>query len=179
MTVKMKRLPLLGLLGLTALLASCGGGSAYVPTTPASCSLPLQYTNTATSNGIAIPESTNWSQINTEVNRSISSCGLQRIDKLTVALCLQHTDITELRAQLVSSNNSTVSLALQSASQTSACPGLDNDTRSLLLTTTLQGSSLNNTNQANGLWLVQVRDFVPGYASGSFIGWSLQLDGVL
>ncbi len=171
------KLPLTsGLLCLTTLLSSCGGGgSSYVPTTPASCTLTLQYANALNNSGISILESTDWTRSNTEVSRSLS-CGLQRIQKLSVELCLQHADSSELRARLVAPDSSTQTLPLENATRTTHCLG--QDSTSYLLDLTIENPAFANLTQASGQWLVQVRDVVSGYGNGTLIGWSLKLEGL-
>lgn len=165
-----------GWLATTVLLASCGGGgSPYTPTTPASCSLALQYANASNNSGIAIAQSDDWTRINTEVRRSLS-CDLQRIQKWSVELCLMHPASDELHARLVSPDDSTVNLPLETAIRTTSCMG--QDASHYLLSLTQENGTSANLTQSTGSWLIQVRDTVPGFGSGTLVGWSLRLEGL-
>lgn len=159
-----------------ASLCACGGGggnSAYVPTTPDQCTLGLAYADGGNS-GIAIRESTDWHPQTNEVARTFSpSCPLQKIERIQVEMCVSHTELDELKAQLLAPDNTRIDLPRSSPSGT--CLGTS---APALITVVVNGDLLANAAPIQGSWRVQLRDQRPGYGSGTFIGWSLQLIGV-
>lgn len=174
----MKSILTLCLTGIAALLTACGGGSsAYVSTTPDTCTLQLSYIDVIHSSGVLVPESNppNWSLSGVDVTRNLS-CAIQRIQQVKVGLCLEVPDNPKLEARLVAPDQSYIALDLTSATSTTGCTGLV--TTGNLLTVTLAGTALSNPAQANGNWLVQVRDNTPDATDSTLVGWSLQLDGV-
>jgi hypothetical protein len=166
------RLACVGLAGILV-LAGCGGGS---PSTEGSlskevstavCELPLAYADGLSSgNRIASMAQT--------VNRQFNPCAIQRIQTLTVGVCLAHPDTNELVTQLVFPNGTPQSLSLQSASNT--CPGLIGGQ---LFQTTLTSNNLQSLQSLTGNWSLKVSDNNPITTTiGSLVGWSLRAEGL-
>ena len=166
------RLPCVGLASILV-LAGCGGGS---PSTEGStskevsihvCELPLAYADGLNSgNRIASMAQT--------VNRQFNPCAIQRIQALTVGVCLAHPDTNELVTQLVFPNGTPQSLSLQSASST--CPGLIGGQ---LFQTTLTSNNLQSLQSLTGNWSVKVSDNNPITTTiGTLVGWSLRAEGL-
>lgn len=172
----MKALVRLVCLCVAASLSACGGGGGGapdVPATPDQCTLGLAYVNGQNS-GIAIAETQDWTAQINEVARTFTpSCPLLKIERIQVQMCVAHTQLKELRAQLLAPNNSRIDLPLSAPE--SNCMGVSNHQ---LITVTVNGDLLAQPTGLNGNWRVQLRDLKPGFGSGSFIAWSLRLEGV-
>lgn len=174
----MKKLLTLWLLAVAALLVSCGGGgSPYVATTDAACSLPLQFAN-ASNSGIPIAESGDWSPGPAEVGRLMSDCPVERLQAMHLGVCLKHSSLNDLQVRISGPNQTmqTIPLSGTSAITDPACSRLDPSAR--LLSLSANTNTFSSLSTWNGQWLVQVRDSRTGYESGFLIGWSLGLDGV-
>lgn len=174
----MTTLKTLGLLLTLVGLTSCGGGgSPYVATTAADCALPLKYAN-GVSSGIAIAESSDWTRLNTELARTLAACPIERLQTVSLGLCIRHDRTGELTVKVTGPENNSTSLSLAGKAGVgdSACTGLDPLARLFRLSLDIAPFSPMTT--LNGPWLVQVRDSQPGFGSGTLIGWSLELQGL-
>ena len=157
---------LAGLAG-SLVLAGCGGGSPSSGSSAAVCELPLIYADARSSGNRIEP----MAQTTT---RQFNPCAIQRLQTLTVGVCIAHTDINELSTQLVFPNGTTQSLSLQSASNT--CPGVIGGQ---LFQTTLTSNNLQTLQSLTGNWSVKVTDNNPiTTAIGTLVGWSLRAEGL-
>jgi len=156
-----------GLAGSLVLAGCGGGGSASSLGSAAVCELPLAYAN-GSSSGNRIDA------VAQAINRQLNPCGIQRIQTLTVGICIAHPDINELVSQLVFPNGTTQSLSLQSASST--CPGLIGGQ---LFQTTLTSNNLPSIQSSTGNWSVKVTDTnLLTTTIGTLVGWSLRAEGL-
>ena len=160
------KLAIAGLAG-SLVLAGCGGGSPSSGSSVAVCELKLDYANGDSSgNGIRPTAQT--------TNRQFNPCDVQRIQTLTVGVCIAHPDINELNTQLVFPNGTTQNLSLQSVSN--SCPGLIGGQ---LFQTTLTSNSLQSLQSLTGNWTVKVTDNNPVTTTiGTLVGWSLRAEGL-
>jgi hypothetical protein len=158
-----------GLAG-SLVLAGCGGGSTATGSSVAVCELPLIYAD-GRSNGSGYTIAPNMAQT---VNRQFNPCTIQRVQTLTVGVCIAHADISELSTQLVFPNGTTQNLSLQSVSNT--CPGVIGGQ---LLQTTLASNNLQTIQSLTGNWSVKVTDNNPVTTTiGTLVGWSLRAEGL-
>jgi hypothetical protein len=156
-----------GLVGSLALAGCGGGGSPSSGSSVAVCELPLAYANGGTSG-------TRIEPMAQTTNRQFNPCAIQRIQSLTVGVCIAHADISELSTQLVFPNGTTQNLSLQSVSNT--CPGLIGGQS---FQTTLTSNNLPSLQSLTGNWSVKVTDNNPFTTSiGSLVGWSLRAEGL-
>ena len=148
-------------------LAGCGGSSPSSGSSVADCELKLDYANGDSSgNGIRPSAQT--------TNRQFNPCEIQRIQTLTVGVCIAHPDINELNTQLVFPNGTSQILSLQSVSNT--CPGLIGGQ---LFQTTLTSENLQTLQSLTGNWSVKVTDNNPVTTTiGTLVGWSLRAEGL-
>jgi subtilisin-like proprotein convertase family protein len=108
------------------------------------------------------------------VNRQFNACGIQRIQTITVGVCIAHQDINELETQLVFPTGTTQSLILQNASNT--CPDLIGGQ---LFQTTLTANNLQSLQSLAGNWSVKVTDNIQATTNiGTLVGWSLRAEGL-
>jgi hypothetical protein len=160
------RLAYVGLVG-SLILAGCGGGSPSSGGSAAVCELPLAYANGGSSGNRIEPMAQT-------TNRQFNPCAIQRIQTLTVGVCIAHPDINELNTQLVFPNGTTQSLSLQSAANT--CPGVIGGQ---LFQTTLTSNNLQTLQSLTGNWSVKVTDNNPITTTiGTLVGWSLRAEGL-
>ena len=154
--------------GISLVLAGCGGGgSASSGGSAAVCELPLDYADGIYSGRRIEPMAQ-------ALNRQFNPCTIQRIQTLTVGVCIAHPQITELSTQLVFPNGTTQSLSLQSASNT--CTGLIGGQ---LFQATLTSNSLQSLQNLTGNWSVKVTDNNQVTTTiGSLVGWSLRAEGL-
>ena len=148
-------------------LAACGGGSGSNGSSVDSCELRPAYADGKTS-GIRIE---NEAQT---LHRQFNPCAIKRVQTLTVGVCIEHPQTTELSTQLVFPNGTTQNLSLQSASST--CPGLIGGQ---LFQATLPSNSLQSLQSLTGNWSVKVTDNNPATTTiGTLVGWSLRAEGL-
>jgi subtilisin-like proprotein convertase family protein len=108
------------------------------------------------------------------VNRQVNPCAIQRVQTLTVGVCIAHADISELSTQLFFPNGTTQNLSLQSVSNT--CPGVIGGQ---LFQTTLASNNLQTLQSLTGNWSVKVTDNNPVTTTiGTLVGWSLRAEGL-
>jgi hypothetical protein len=162
------KLAFAGLAG-SLVLAGCGGGSPSTGGTKDFCELPLAYAD-GRSNG----SGNRIEPMAQTVNRQFNPCEIQRIQTLTVGVCIAHPDINELNTQLLFPNGTAQSLSLQSASNT--CSGVIGGQ---LFQTTLTSNNLPSLQSSTGNWSVKVTDNNPvTTAIGTLVGWSLRAEGL-
>jgi hypothetical protein len=161
------KLAFAGLAGSLVLAGCGGGGSASSGGSAAVCEFPLDYADGINSGRRIEPMAQT-------VSRQFNPCAIQRIQTLTVGVCIAHTDINELNTQLVFPNGTAQSLSLQSASNT--CPGVIGGQ---LFQTTLTSNNLPSLQSSTGNWSVKVTDNNPvTTAIGTLVGWSLRAEGL-
>jgi subtilisin-like proprotein convertase family protein len=106
--------------------------------------------------------------------RQFNPCEIQRIQTLTVGVCIAHPDINELNTQLVFPNGTTQNVSLQNVSNT--CPGLIGGQ---LFQTILTSNNLPSLQSSTGNWSLKVSDNNPITTTiGSLVGWSLRAEGL-
>lgn len=150
----------------TGILASCGGGSVSTGGSGATCELPMAYANGGTSGNRIDP-------VAQSIDRQFNPCPIQRVQSLTVGLCIAHPQPLELSAQLVLPQGAAQSLNLQNVSGAGAC--LINGQ---LWQSTLTSASLQSLQSLSGNWSVRVTDNNPATtAIGTLVGWSLLAEG--
>lgn len=154
---------------ISLVLAGCGGGgSASSGGSTAVCELPLAYANGGSSgNRIDTAAQT--------INRQFNPCAIQRVQTLTVGVCLDHAQINELSAQLLLPDGSAQNLNIQNGNSAGACL-----ISGQLLQTTLTSNSLQSLRSLSGNWSVRVTDNNQFTATpiGSLVGWSLRAEGL-
>lgn len=131
------------------------------------CTLPMAYANGAASGNRIEP-------VAQAVNRQFNPCPMRQVQTLTVGLCLDHQQVSELTAQLVLPHGTTPSLTPLGPS-TGACL-----ITGQLYQTTLHAGSLQSLRSLEGLWSVKVQDQnqVTTTPTGSLVGWSLRAEGL-
>jgi hypothetical protein len=156
--------------GLTGILflTACGGGSNPAGGSSTQCLLPLAYAD-GMSSGIRIDPQAQ------AVNRQFNACSIQRTQSLNVGLCLGHSQISELSAQLLMPNGTLLSLPLQGVNSAGACL-----VGGQLYETTLPANQLQSLTSLQGPWTVRVNDNNPVSTTpiGFLVGWSLQASGL-
>jgi hypothetical protein len=161
------KLALAGLAGSLVLAGCGGGGSASSGGSAAVCEFPLDYAD-------AINSGRRIEPMAQTVSRQFNPCAIQRIQTLTVGVCIAHPQMTEISTQLVFPNGTTQSLSLQSVSNT--CTGLIGGQ---LYQATLTSNSLQSLQSLTGNWSVKVTDNNPiTTAIGTLVGWSLRAEGL-
>lgn len=132
------------------------------------CSLAMAYADGNTSGNRIEP-------VAQAVNRQFNPCAIRQVQSLTVGLCMDHQQISELTAQLVFPNGSTQSLNLQGASSTGACL-----ISGQLYQTTLTSGNLQSLSSVGGNWSVRVHDENQASTTpiGTLVGWSLRAEGL-
>lgn len=174
----MKTSQTLGLLLTLALLTSCGGGgSPYVATTDAECTLALKYASGTS--GIAIAEGSDWTLLNTELSRPLSACKIERLQAANLGLCIRDDNPADLMVKVHGPQNSvTPGLALAGIPGVSenGCKAMDDRAQQFNLS--LNISPFTSLATLDGSWLVQVRDTRAGFGSGTLIGWTLTFQGL-
>lgn len=154
---------------ISLVLVGCGGGgSTSSGGSVAVCELPLAYANGGSSgNRIDTVAQT--------INRQFNPCAIQRVQTLTVGVCLDHAQINELSAQLLLPDGTAQNLNIQNANSAGACL-----ISGQLLQTTLSSSSLQYLRSLSGNWSVRVTDNnqTTTTPTGSLVGWSLRAEGL-
>lgn len=151
----------------TWVLAGCGGdGASSGGSGSPPCDLSMAYADGGTSGRRIDP-------VAQSIGRQFSNCAIKRVQSLTVGICMAHTQINELSAQLVLPDGSAQNLNLQNISAT--CPGLIGGQ---LFQSTLTSTSLQSLQGVSGNWSVKVTDNNLATTSiGSLVGWSLRAEG--
>ena len=148
-------------------LAGCGGGSAPSGGLPTACELPLAYANGGTSGNRIDPMAQT-------IDRQFNPCPIKRVQSLTVGMCIDHPQISELSAQLVFPDGSAQSLIIQNTSGADACR-----LGGLFLQTTLTSGGLQSLQGLTGNWSLKASDNNPVTTDiGSLVGWSLRAEGL-
>jgi len=159
---------------LSALLSACGGGgsSPYVPSTPVSCSLPLQYAN-GSSSGYFISTDT------ASVSRSLNACDFSQWVSATLRVCTDHPALSELSGQLQQSGSTVFSFqAINGTPQASSCLSNSGNATSLR-SFTITPSNATSLSRLTGDWRVVLTDSAPdNNQSGYFIAWALDIQGL-
>lgn len=165
-----------GLLCLTVLLASCGGGgSSYVPTTPASCALPkLQYANGDTSGTpLSRQKPTAISALTL-----LPDCNLAVVKTATLTVCIKDFAIDRLHADLRLSGVSVAEFPLSPSTDSGVKKCLADDNLSVHRIT-LNDPNMRGLNSFAGPWSVAVTDSNPlGSPEPIFVAWGLEIQGL-
>jgi subtilisin-like proprotein convertase family protein len=156
------------MLGMTCLIAGCGGGGSDATANPSpsqvSCGFVSKYADGNTSgrpinNLTAIAEP-----------QPISQCNITTLSSVTVDLCLKDVVLNELSAKLIQPDNTEISVALTPVKTSPSCL-----TSGTLRTFSVPAASINQT---NGSWKFSITDTDNTQNNiGYFVGWSLQLTG--
>ena len=160
------------MLGMTCLMAGCGGGGGASDTPPnpspdqVSCGFVLKYAD-GYPNGSGRPINLTA----TTEPQLISQCNITTLTSVTVGLCLKDAVLSELTAKLIQPDNTEISVALTTPVTTSpSCL-----TSGTLRTFSVPAASINQT---NGSWKFSITDTDNTQNNiGYFEGWSLQLTG--
>jgi hypothetical protein len=161
------RLACVGLVG-SLILAGCGGGSPSSGGSAAVCELPLAYANGGSSGN-------RIDAVTQTINRQFNPCPIQRVQTLTVGVCVDHSQINELSAQLFLPDGTAQNLNIQNANSAGTCL-----ISGQLLQTTLTSNNLQSLRSLSGNWSVRVSDNnqVSITPIGSLVGWSLRAEGL-
>ena len=165
------------MLGMTCLMAGCGGGGsdgdkAIAQSTVTTCSIPLGFVSG--SSGVDIPVSNDWSPLVTDVSRRITDCNLRTIQSVRMELCLSPSGIIqELEARLLPPNGNVILVNLQSIPPGAACL-----TGGTLFSIEILPSDLPPATTLTGDWRLFVRDFTANNINGYFVGWSFTMTGL-
>ena len=154
---------------ISLLLAGCGGGgSTSSGGSAAVCELPLAYANGSSSG-------TRIDNVAQTINRQFNPCAVQRIQTLTMGVCLDHAQINELSAQLLLPDGTEQNLNIQNANSAGTCL-----ISGQLLQTTLSSNSIQSLPSLSGNWSLRVTDNNQNTTTptGSLVGWSLRAEGL-
>ena len=155
-----------GLVG-SWVLVGCGGGSASTEVSVAVCELPPKYADGTNSGNRIEPTA------QTE-DRLFTPCAIERIQTLTVGVCIAHPEMSELTTQLVFPNGTPQNLNLQSTGET--CPSLIGGQP---FQATLSSNQLPSLQQLTGNWSVKVTDNNQATTFiGTLVGWSMRAEGL-
>ena len=154
------------MLGMTCLMAGCGGGSDVSPQLSpdqVSCGFVSKYADAITSGRPINLTATTEPQ-------PISQCNITTLSSVTVGLCLKDAVLNELTAKLIQPDNTEISVALTPVKTSPSCL-----TSGTLRTFSVPAASINQT---NGSWKFSITDTDNTQNNiGYFVGWSLQLTG--
>ncbi len=165
----MRILNFLGATLAALLLAACGGTSTPPGPVQGLCELPLKYAD-GISSGYAIGTSPTLS-----VPRQFNTCAISQVQSASLGLCISHTQISELTAQLILPDNTRLALDLQNAPSSGTCL-----LTGQLLTMTLPNAALQKISGLRGNWQISVTDTnaVAPTPVGHLVGWSLSVGGL-
>ncbi len=150
-------------------LAGCGGSDPAQPVDKSSqCTLPLKHAD-GLSSGYRIDP------VAQAVPRQFTACAMEQPLASSVSLCIDHRQISELTAQLILPNQSTLDMDLLTAAQGGTCL-----ISGRLYTASLPASRLQGFSGLRGDWTVRVRDnnLVSSTPMGFLVGWSMQAEGL-
>jgi hypothetical protein len=150
-------------------LSGCGGSDPARPAGMATqCTLPLKHAD-GLSGGYSINSGAQ------AVPRQFNPCAIQQLQAASVSLCIDHRQLSELSAQLILPNQSSLELDLQTASLGGSCL-----ISGRLFTVSLPVSRLQTFSGLGGDWTVGVRDNdrVSSTPMGYLVGWSMQAEGL-
>jgi hypothetical protein len=185
----MRQAHTLGLLGLMVFLTACGGGDAGPPPptpeaspstaatdspspTAASCTLPLRYAD-GQSSGISMSVS---SPEAVSVGVSSNECPLRTVTRLSLTVCIEHPDLSEVTGELQLANTTVTALRVADGEpMPSAC--LAGGAGVAVRRFQLGSPALPSAASAAGPWRVSVKDNTPNQLNGAFVAWGLTLEG--
>lgn len=150
-------------------LWGCGGSDpARSSSLPSQCALPLKHAD-GLSGGYRIDA------VAQATSRQFSACAMEQPLAASVSLCIDHRQISELTAQLILPNQSTLDLDLLTAAQGGTCL-----ISGRLYTASLPASRLQPFSGLRGDWTVRVSDNnqVSSTPMGYLVGWSMQAEGL-
>lgn len=150
-------------------LSGCGGSDSVQPVGKATqCDLPLKHAD-GSSGGYSINFEAQ------AVPRQFNPCAIQQLLMARVGLCIDHRQISELTAQLILPNQSSIDLDLQTAGQGGSCL-----ISGRLFTVSLPVSLLQAFSGLRGDWSVNAsdNDRVSSTPMGYLVGWSMQAEGL-
>ena len=150
------------------LMGCGGGGSTQTAGSVTPCEMPLKYAD-GLNGGYSI------NTVAQAVPRSFNVCTIQQPLAASVSLCIDHRQMSELSAQLILPNQSSLNLNLQTASLGGSCL-----ISGRLFTVSLPVSRLQTFSGLGGDWTVVVRDNdrVSSTPMGYLVGWSMQAEGL-
>ena len=150
-------------------LVACGGSdSSRSACFPSQCALPLKHAD-GFNGGYRIDA------VAQATSRQFSACAMEQALAASVSLCIDHRQISELTAQLILPNQSTLDMDLLTAAQGGTCL-----ISGRLYTASLPASRLQAFSGLRGDWTVRVRDnnLVSSTPMGFLVGWSMQAEGL-
>ncbi len=149
-------------------LSACGGGGTTASTADR-CDLALQYANGQTG-GYTIT-----ANLTESVPRKFNACPLQTIQSVRLSLCLDHPQVSELRAQMRLPDGSTRPLDLANTASGSSCLITGQS-----FTLSVPSSTLQAFTGLLGDWSVGVTDIdqVSNTRVGYLVGWSMHVEGL-
>lgn len=170
--LKMEKRPIALCLFVAVLCVACGGGSTpYLPSTAYSCPLPLQYAN-GDSSGIPIAQQAN------SVDRSFNNCNLAQVRAITMTLCVDHSDVTELSGELKLADKTIHPFRIQDGAMIgSTCLANSAGNTSLREYNFVLPSNM-TPSQANGPWKLSLTDNLTNNQTGFFVAWDLRIQGL-
>jgi len=168
----MKSTPIAASLSLAILLVACGGGGpASVPGRPASCPLELLYANGAQSGVSMAPQ-------RASVDRTFNNCPLAQAVSVTLNVCVDHPNPSEVSGELKLAGNQVYIFPLNAGVvRGSSCLANSGATTSLREYRLNLPSPL-SLPQANGPWQVTLTDNFTNNQNGFFVAWALDMQGV-
>ena len=159
---------------LAACLADCGGGGSAPAPVYATCTLALNGYAEGHSSGVDILQNGPTHA----VSRPLTGCDISRLQSAQLKLCVQHTQIQELTAQLtLPVLSSTLGSLSPDTSASTADINFCTFNNGSIYTVSLPPSVISAVSSLNTSWNVAVVDQVSNSYSGKFIGWSLLLTG--
>lgn len=145
-----------------------------MPSTPVSCSLPLQYASGSNINsGYSISTNT------ASVSRTLNACDFAKWVSATLWVCTDHPALGELSGQLQQSGNTVFSFqAINGTHQASSCMSSSGNATSLR-SFAITPSDATSISRFTGDWRVLMTDSAPNNnQSGYFIAWALDIQGL-
>ena len=172
----MKPIPIAASLSLASLLVACGGGgAASVQGRPASCQLELLYANGTDFNRSGVP----IAPAGTSVARTFNNCNLAQAMSVTLKVCIDHPNPSELSGELKLAGNLVHSFPLNAGVvRGSSCLANGPNTTTSLREYRLDLPSPLSLPQANGPWQVILTDTDTIQLNGFFVAWALDMQGL-
>lgn len=161
-------------LGTLVGLVACGGGgsASYPPSTPATCTLALQYAN-GSSSGIAIaPQAAS-------TDRNFNACNLALVQSAKLTVCIDHPSLSEVSGQLRLAGSPVLPFAASSGAAVGTSCLAQSGGATTLREFTVSSGNLPSAALSSGPWSVVLSDSVPSNnQSGYFVAWALELQGL-
>jgi hypothetical protein len=160
---------------LATCLAACGGGGSSAPAPVyGTCTLALNGYANGQSSGVDILQNGPTQA----ASRPLTGCDISQLQSAQLKLCVQHTQLQELTAQLtLPVFSSTLGDLSPDTSASVADINFCTFNNGSLYTVSLPPSVISAVSSLNTSWNVAVVDQISNSNSGKFIGWSLILTG--